>query len=153
MKIIVINLQKKIPVNPKRIKKAALKVLSLEGIKKPGEISISFVNDRKIKELNLRYLGKNKPTDVLAFNITDAHKEARRKRCNIFADIVISTDTAIRNARIFKTTPVYELYLYIVHGLLHLSGYDDKSKKDKLIIHKREESLLKQICPFIKPKA
>jgi len=88
----------------------------------------------------------------LAFDITDTALQPFRIRRSILADIVISTDTAIRNAQTFKTTPVYELYLYIIHGLLHILGYKDKSKKEKLIIHKREESLLKQICPFIKLK-
>ena len=141
MKVSVRNLQKRIPVNPKRIIKTVLKILSLEGIKKSGEITVCFVNDQKIKELNLRYLGKNNPTDVIAFDISGP-----KSLDEIFADIVISTDRAIDNARIYKTSPLYELYLYVIHGMLHLLGYDDKSKKDRLIMHKKEAELVK-ICP------
>jgi len=164
VKIIIKNLQNKIIVNRIRIIQSALGVLLSEGVnpvrntksfgkknkisngvKKSGEITISFVNDQKIKELNSRYLGKNDPTDVLAFDITDIALAPLRIRRSILADIVISTDTAIRNAQIFKTTPVYELYLYVIHGMLHLLGYDDRTKKDKLAMQKKQELLLKNI--------
>jgi len=144
VKITIKNFQKKIPINPKRIKKTILNVLSLEGIKKTGEISLCFVNDKKIKELNLRYSHKNIPTDVLAFNLLGSTDTV-----SMFADIVISTDTAFRNAVIFKTSPSYELYLYVVHGLLHLLGYDDQRKKDRIIMRRKEGNLL---CPYTRQK-
>ena len=138
MRIIIKNLQNKVPLNSKKAVKTVQKVLSSEGIKKSGEITFSFVNDRKIKELNLKYLGKNNPTDVIAFDVAEPKRPDK-----IFADIVISTDRAISNAKIFKTSPLYELYLYVVHGMLHLLGYNDKTKKDKLLMRKREAHLLK----------
>ena len=138
MKVAVRNLQKKIPVNAKRIAKTVLKILSIEGIRKSGEITFCFVNDTKIKELNSKYLGKNKPTDVIAFDIAEPKSPDK-----IFADIVISTDRAIDNAARFKTSPLFELYLYVIHGVLHILGYADKSKKNRLIMRQKEESLLK----------
>jgi len=54
------------------------------------------------------------------------------------ADIVISTDTAVRNARIFKTNRFYELHLYLVHGLLHLLGYDDSNRKQIQLMRRKE---------------
>lgn len=146
MKITIKNLQDKIPICPKRIKKAILKALSQEGVKKSGEITVCFLNNKEIKELNLMYLGKNSPTDVIAFD-----NSAHNKKGILLGDIAVSTDMAIRNARIFKTTPFYEIRLYVIHGVLHLLGYDDKSKKDRLIMHKREEFLLHK-CQYIKPK-
>lgn len=138
MKVAVRNLQKRIPVSPKRITKTVLKILSEEGIKKSGEITVCFVDDPKIRELNLKYLGKNNPTDVIAFDMPEP-----KSPDEIFADIVISADRAIDNAEAFHTSPLYELYLYVIHGVLHILGYDDKSKKDRLIMRKKEESLLK----------
>ena len=138
MKVAVRNLQKRIPINPKRIIKTVLKILSLEGIRKSGEITICFVNDPKIKELNLKYLAKNNPTDVIAFDMPEPKSFGE-----IFADIVISTDRAIDNAGAFHTTPLFELYLYVIHGVLHILGYDDKTKKDKLLMRKKEAHLLK----------
>jgi probable rRNA maturation factor len=141
VKVIINNLQKKIPIYPKRIKKAILKTLSKERIKKSGEITVCFVNDKEIRELNLMYLAKNTPTDVIAFDNSSNKKI-------LLGDIAISTDTAIRNARIFKTSNFHEIYLYVIHGVLHLLGYDDTSKKDRLIMQKREEFLLKTLKPI-----
>jgi len=77
--------------------------------------------------LNLKFLHKNWPTDVLAF-------------CDrASSDIVISTDTAIRNAKIFKTSRVYELQLYLVHGLLHLLGYDHANPRQRQIMRQKEK--------------
>jgi probable rRNA maturation factor len=138
VKVSVKNLQNKVPVNSKKVVKTVQKVLSSEGIKKSGEITLCFVNDRKIKELNLKYLGKNNPTDVITFDMPEP-----KSSDEIFADIVISTDRAISNAKVFKTSPLYELYLYIVHGALHLLGYDDKTPKQKKIMHERACHILK----------
>ncbi len=112
--------------------------MSKEGVRKSGELTLCFVNDKKIKALNLKYLAKNNPTDVIAFNITDPEDKK-----NIFGDIAISADTAIANAKLFKTTPLFELYLYVIHGVLHILGYDDRKKADKLIMRKKEEQVLK----------
>lgn len=73
------------------------------------------------------------PTDVLAFDFTQPLNKNR-----IFADIVISTDTACRNAKIFKTTYLYELNLYLIHGVLHLLGYDDRTQSQIQLMHKKE---------------
>jgi len=78
-------------------------------------------------------LKKKKPTDVLAFDLTDRWKSKK-----MFADIIISVDTALRNARFYKTSAAYELKLYSIHGLLHLLGYDDHSLKDSLLMRKKE---------------
>ncbi len=140
MKVAVKNLQKRIPVNPKRIAKTVLKILSKERIKKSGEITLCFVNNRKIKSLNLKYLGRNNPTDVISFDISGP-----KDNKNFFADIVISTDRAVENARAFRTKPLFELYLYVIHGVLHILGYDDKTGTERLIMRKKEESLLKSL--------
>lgn len=138
MKIIIKNLQDKVPVSPKKARKTVQKVLSTEGVRKSGEITLCFVNNKKIKELNLKYLGRNNPTDVIAFNITDP-----KDKKNIFADIAISSDTAVENARAFHTTPLFELYLYVIHGVLHILGYDDRKQTDKLAMRKKESKYLK----------
>jgi probable rRNA maturation factor len=127
------SLQKKIPIFPERIRKSALRILKNEKFKVHGEITFSFVNDSEIKKLNAKYLNKNSVTDVLAFNATNTSDKGE-----FFADIIISTDTAIRNAKIFKTSNEYELSLYIVHGLLHLLGYNDNTIKNKEIMRRKE---------------
>ncbi|MDD5166521.1 MAG: rRNA maturation RNase YbeY [Candidatus Omnitrophica bacterium] len=143
MKIIIKNLQKKIPIIPKKVKSVALKVLSFEHIKQSGEITICFVDDKTIKGLNSKYLGRNTATDVLAFDISEEDDPG-----NIFADIIISTDTAIRNAGIYKTTKLGELYLYVIHGMLHILGYKDNNARNSSTMRKKEEYL----CQYSKAK-
>lgn len=139
--ITIKNLQKKLYPNAKRIKQAVLKALSQLDFKKSIELSICFVTDAKIRRLNLRYRGSDEPTDVLTFdNSID--------RGRLLADIVVSTDTAIRNSKIFKTSSHYEIYLYVVHGLLHLAGYQDKNLRQAGIMDK----LAGKICQYTKPK-
>ncbi|MCX5714216.1 MAG: rRNA maturation RNase YbeY [Candidatus Omnitrophica bacterium] len=134
MEIAIKNLQSKIPINPKRIKKAILRTLSSEGIKKPGRISVCFVNDKKIKELNRRYFKKSGPTDVISFDLSEDKNE-------IVADIAVSTDTAIRQSKIYRTSYSHETLLYVIHGLLHLIGYDDHTQKDRLKMQRKQEFL------------
>lgn len=65
-------------------------------------------------------------------------------------DIIISTDAAIQNARKFKTTPAYELGLYVIHGVLHLLGYDDHGPVKTKRMRKREEELSQELQKEIK---
>ena len=129
--IIITNLQKKISISPGRIKKAVLNAILKEGVKKSGEITVCFVTDVLIKKLNLKYLRHSGPTDVISFDISDDSKE-------FMADIVVSADTAIRNALIYNTTPKQEILLYAIHGILHLIGYDDSNPKQRMIMRKKE---------------
>ncbi len=131
MKITIKNLQNKIPVHPKKIKKLIHKVLKGERIKESGWINICFVNNTLIKKFNAKFLKTNSATDVLAFNLGGGKKI-------ILADIMISTDTAIKQAAVFKTTPDYELLLYIVHGILHILGYNDRTKTQTKLMRKKE---------------
>lgn len=137
MKIIIKNLQKKIPISPRRVKKTIRKVLSLEKRVKFAEVTVCFVGDERIKTFNFKYLKKNKPTDVLAFDLGRPEGFP-----GILADIIISTDTASRNAARFKTTALRETYLYLVHGLLHIVGYDHKNKRQELIMRGKEQFYL-----------
>ena len=134
MKIAIKNLQKKIPINPKRIKSAILNLLSQEGALYPVEITVCFMRDRQIKQLNRKYLNKDAPTDVLAFAMPHPKEPGK----NIF-DIAVSADTAVRNSRFFKSTPQKELKLYVIHGLLHLLGYDDLTLRKAALMRKKEK--------------
>lgn len=139
VRITILDLQKKILINPGRIKRIVNNVLKLEKAKSKGELTISFTTDALIQKLNKKYLKKNAPTDVLAFDITTP-----KEKKELIADIVVSTDTALRNAKVFNTTPFYELNLYSIHGLLHLLGYDDHSSKNRKLMRKKE---LKYVHP------
>lgn len=139
VRVIIRNLQKKIPISPKRARQAVLKSLSFEkALKKSGEITVCFVDDKQIRELNLMYLGRDTATDVIAFDDSVKKEE-------FVADIAVSCQTAVRNARIFKTSTASELYRYVIHGMLHLFGYDDNNRKNRMTMRNRESALLKSI--------
>lgn len=69
-------------------------------------------------------------------------------------EIVVSSDAAVRNAKIFKTEPLYELTLYVVHGVLHILGFEDRTKKQRESMQEKAENILRTFypCPFIKQK-
>lgn len=130
MKITIKNLQNKLPVRPTKIKNLIRRVIRGEGINKSGWINICFVNNSRIRKFNAKFLKSQSATDVLAFNLGD--------KKILLADIMISTDIAITQARSFKTTADYELQLYVVHGILHILGYNDHSKTQIKLMRKKE---------------
>ena len=90
-------------------------------------IVIAIVNDRRMARLHQRFSGVAGPTDVLTFH---------------HGEIVISAETARRQARVFASTMENELRLYILHGLLHLCGFDDTSMRARVAMHQVQDQLL-----------
>lgn len=136
------NLQRAVPLRGpvlRTLARAARRVFFLKGRISKGEINICFVDNSRIRALNKRYLHKDSPTDVLAFNLTEKFSDS------ISADIAISAETAVANARVFHTSPAQELHRYVVHGALHILGYDDKTKKQKKIMERHTERILSDL--------
>ncbi|MFV1950632.1 MAG: rRNA maturation RNase YbeY [Nitrospinota bacterium] len=107
-----------------------------------SELSIIFVNDQEIKRLNKIYRGVERPTDVLSFS----QREGDFSEINpqILGDIVISIDTASRQALDKGHSLEEEIYILIVHGFLHLIGYDHEiSPEYARIMREKEEEILK----------
>jgi rRNA maturation RNase YbeY len=84
------------------------------------------------------YLGRYSATDVISFDLSGNKKE-------FLADIAVSVDTAILNARIYKTSTLCELSRYVIHGILHLAGYDDGTKKQRKIMHEKTNLILAKL--------
>lgn len=131
MKITIKNLQNKLPVQPAKIKNLVQKILKKEGADKQGSVNICFVDNPLIRRFNYKFLKINRATDVLAFDLSG-------KKDLILADIMISTDKAIEQARNFKTTPDSELSLYVAHGILHILGFDDQNQAQRKVMRKKE---------------
>lgn len=143
VKVTILNCQKKIRINlalSTAIKKAVRDTVFSKIQIKNGQINICLCDDRQIQDFNRIYFSKDCPTDVIAFNITGPGEKS-----DFLADIVISTDTVIFNSSIFKTTSLYELFFCVIHGILHVLGYDDDTKKKRLIMYKKQ----RQICSKI----
>lgn len=131
--ITIKNLQKKVRPNQNKIKKLIRKVLKEEKADNIKQVNICLTDDSLMKKFNLKYKKEDNSTDVLSFEVID-----RNKIKNVCADIVISTQTACKNAKRFKTTPQYEIRLYCIHGLLHLLGYNDNNKQNAAQMRERE---------------
>ena len=119
--ISVRNLQRKMPLDIVDLGRFAERALELclhlptnrqTDLQKLREISVLIVSDRRIALLNRQFLGEAKPTDVITFQ---------------HGEVFISAETARRQARQFRTTLKHELQLYLVHGLLHLHGFNDRT--------------------------
>lgn len=89
---------------------------------KGAELTVALVDDAAIHDLNRRYRRKDRPTDVLAFAMLEGMRAPGDER--ILGDVVISLDTAARQARRRRVTLEAEVRTLLIHGILHLLGYD-----------------------------
>ncbi len=103
------------------LKKAAEKILSVLGFP-DSEISVSIVGDRTIRRLNRDYLGRDKSTNVISFSLQEG--EFGGVNPHALGDVVVSADTAAREAEEGEITFQERLSFLILHGILHLTGYD-----------------------------
>ena len=124
------------------LERVARQVAAAEGLR-TGELSIAVVGDAAMRRLHARHLGAAHTTDVLAFDLgTD------RRRGRLDGEIVVCADAARRCAGAHGATlreARSELALYVVHGLLHLAGYDDRTPRGFRRMHAREDELLREL--------
>ena len=107
------------------------------------EVSIFFTDDEMIREFNHKYRKINKPTDVLSFAFEDNEDSFPLVGENrILGDIIISVETARRNAQEANHSLEWEINILILHGLLHLLGYDHLEDKEYELMHKKELEIL-----------
>ena len=103
------------------------------------EVSFLLTDDKQIHKLNLEYRGYDKPTDVLAFALTEG--EFGGVGTGLLGDVVVSVPTARRQARAAKRPLVDELTMLLAHGLLHLLGFDHQTAKEDRVMRKETDRL------------
>jgi probable rRNA maturation factor len=108
------------------------------------EVTVCFVDDREIARLNRKFRGKPKPTDVLSFpaNGTAESGFPHENDAKVLGDIAISPQAARRNAKLFERTLDEEIRILILHGVLHLAGYDhevDKGEMERIEMRLRKK--------------
>ncbi|TYP00029.1 putative rRNA maturation factor [Geothermobacter ehrlichii] len=95
-----------------------------------GELSVLLVDDERIREINRDYLDRDRPTNVISFSMREG--EGADLCPGLLGDVVISTETAARDALEAGLSFRHELYFLLLHGILHLLGYDhERSGEDE----------------------
>lgn len=108
-------------------------------------LSVLIVDDREIQKINRDYLGKDSPTNVISFAMQEG--EGQGVQPHLLGDVVISAETAARDANEAQTSFDSELYFLLLHGILHLLGYDHErgTEEDAKLMEKRERELFSLI--------
>jgi probable rRNA maturation factor len=136
MAAMVVNRQRRVAVSRARLTRAAQTALDAVG-RPASEVEILVVDDAEIARLNGQYLGVHRRTDVLAFplEVPDAGGE-------LLGQVVISAETARRQAHEVGVPVPLEMDLLATHAILHLVGYDDRDPIEAQLMHRREREIL-----------
>jgi probable rRNA maturation factor len=126
------------------IEKVIETTLRMEGMTLDYEVSVSFVTNEEIRDLNKQYRNMDRETDVLSFPFDDDFETGTR----ILGDIVLSVEKAMGQAEDFGHSVERELAYLTVHSTLHLIGYDHLSEDDKLEMRQREKAIMKELQIF-----
>jgi len=134
------------------LRRVAAEVLSQEGIEEETELSLIIIGDEAICELNRRFRGVDAPTDVLAFGTgADEHFVTAPENPPYLGDVVISCERALAQAEELGHSVGEELKLLVIHGILHLLGYDHQEETDTRVMREREERTLAKVQQYSQP--
>lgn len=123
----------------------ARRVLMVEGVARPAQVSIVVTDDETVRDLNRRFLGLDEPTDVLSFSLTaveEAPFALPPEEAASLGEVVMAYPTAVRQAEEAGRAVEEEVAHLLVHGLLHLLGYDHQRLQDERAMRQREEEIL-----------
>jgi probable rRNA maturation factor len=144
IKVSIASPQETVAIDRQRLRETARAVLEGEGVR-DAEISLAFVDNATIHQLNKRYLNHDEPTDVLSFPLSDGKRLA--------GELVIGAEVGHAVAASAGHDVQAELALYVIHGLLHLCGYDDHTDKEAAKIRERERHYLQELgWPDVAPE-
>ena len=132
-------------ISEDEIKNTIQKIYKSVNIEQKGELSVSFVNDDEIARLNLQYRQKEGPTDVLTFPQSEGMEMPTPEKQDyqpLLGDIIISTPTASRQAEQRGHSLKKEITILLIHGILHLYGYDHITDEQQGLMNKQEKIIL-----------
>jgi probable rRNA maturation factor len=131
----VSDTQGHLALDPGRLADLVRRVLAGEGVA-AGAVSLALVDDATIATVNIKHLGHEGPTDVISFRFSDEREAV------LSGELVVSAERALAVAQQHGIDPLAELSLYVVHGLLHLCGYDDLTASGVRAMRRREGEIL-----------
>lgn len=129
------------------VKKVAKEALRYEGFSDNCEISFSLVDNEEIHEINKKYRGIDRPTDVLSFPLIDFENEEVPDDSNTIAlgDIIISIDKLKEQSEAYNHSFERELGFLTAHSMLHLLGYDHMTEPEEKVMFKKQEEILNNL--------
>lgn len=133
LRIFVSNEQKALSIKPEDVKKLIRYAAQLEN-ERFNEVSLYLVEKKTIEKLHQDYFNDPSPTDCISFPLDGPDEKYR-----VLGDIFVCPEVAIEYTQKNGGSPLTETYLYALHGLLHLFGYDDIDEKDYLLMKEREK--------------
>ena len=135
-RIEITNESGKVPFDSERAAGLIRRILADGGVRR-GVMEVTVVDDPAIHRLNAQFLGHDRPTDVLAFEM-----ESDPGAALLEGSVVVSDETALSRAGDYGWPAENELLLYVVHGVLHLVGYDDHAPDDEKLMRAKEREYL-----------
>jgi probable rRNA maturation factor len=131
------------------VKKIVRQILKAEGVAAPYEVSLVFTDSEAVKQLNRDYRGVDEPTDVLAFYMlpqkeADSFFALPPDGVTRLGEVIISYPQAVEQAKEQGHATEKELALLVIHGILHLLGYDHKEPEEEAEMKTREKELLER---------
>lgn len=146
MQVLLSDRQRLLPPAARILKAMARRVIETEMVE-TDEVGVVLGDDRLLLELNTRYRGKPRRTDVLSFPMQDLGPY------RVLGEVVISTDRAVAQARARRLSPAGEMARLLVHGLLHLLGYQHDTGQGRRRMRRREAERLRDLRPLIEKLA
>lgn len=137
------TIQKKLLLNKKNIQAVIDVVANAEQVN--GSMSVQFIGRKKMKTLNEQYRGIAAPTDVLSFGLEGNTYEEETD----FGDIFLCQEYIIEQAKTYDVVPKIEVARMLIHGTLHLLGYDHQTKKEATEMFSKQELYLEQIAKTV----
>ena len=142
--IAVFNRQTRVPIDEEGIRRAAGRILGWLGYR-GYELTVAVVDDREIARLNRRYFRRSRPTNVISFPMGEGTPASLPAK--VLGDIVISADTARRDAEEVGKEAGEEVLFLLIHGILHLAGYDHEgAEKERLKMEAKERDLFNRFA-------
>jgi probable rRNA maturation factor len=134
------------------VKKIVRQVIKAEGMPPPYEVGLVFTDSETVKQLNREYRGVDEPTDVLAFYMlpqkgADDSFALPPDGVTRLGEVIISYPQAVEQAREQGHSPERELALLVIHGILHLLGYDHEEPEEEREMKEKERELLARCLP------
>ena len=151
VKVSITNRQKKVKLPSGLrllVRRACNAVLTAEKFSGPAEVSVTFVDNEQIQELNAEYRGKDISTDVLSFPLGENGKfdKNRETGAYVLGDVVISAEKAVLQAEIYGHSLQREIAFLTVHSMLHILGYDHVAGgMEQVRMREKEEAIMLQL--------